>query len=127
MFSTITLVGNLTREPILRRTANDTAVVELGLAVNRRWRADDNWQEATSFFTVVAWRSLAENVATSLHRGDLVVVHGRIEQRTWTTDDNMKRTTLEVVAEEIAPSLRWATAQLERARPATKQIVLEAA
>ncbi len=120
--TTITLVGNLTREPILRHTSNGTAVAELGLAVNRRWRADDAWQEQTSFFTVIAWRALAENVVASLHRGDLVVVHGRVEQRTWTTDEGGKRTTMEVVADEIAPSLRWATATIERVKPAAEPV-----
>jgi single-strand DNA-binding protein len=114
MNSTITLVGNLTREPELRHTPNGSVVANFGLAVNRRWRAGEDWQEQTSFFNVVAWRELGENVASSLRRGDLVVVHGRLEQRSWTTEAGDRRSTVEVVADDVGPSLRWATAQVTR-------------
>jgi single-strand DNA-binding protein len=116
MNSSITLVGNLTRAPELRRTTKGTSVANLGLAVNRRWRdAAGEPQESTSFFTVVAWGGLAEHCATSLQRGDLVVATGRVEQRSWTTEAGEKRHTIEVVADDIGPSLRWASASLERA------------
>ena len=114
MNSTITLVGNLTREPELRHTPNGSVLANFGLAVNRRWRAGEDWQEQTSFFNVVAWRELGENVAASLRRGDLVVVHGRLEQRSWTTDGGERRSTVEVVADDVGPSLRWATAEISR-------------
>ncbi len=115
MDSTITLVGNLTRDPVLRLTANGLAVAELGLAVSRRWRTNEgDEREHTSFFSVVAWRSLAEHCAASLHKGDLVMVTGRAEQRSWQTDAGDRRSTVEVVAEDVGPSLRWATASIER-------------
>lgn len=115
MDSTITLVGNLTRDPVLRVTSGGLAVVEMGLAVNRRWR--DNGGESkehTSFFSVVAWRSLAEHCAASLHKGDLVMVVGRPEQRSWQTEGGERRSSIEVVADDVGPSLRWATAVVER-------------
>ena len=120
MNSSITLVGNLTRQPELRRTNSGASVANLGLAVNRRWRdAGGDPQESTSFFTVVAWGSLAEHCAASLQRGDLVVVTGRVEQRSWATESGDKRSTIEVVADDLGPSLRWVGATLERAeRPA---------
>ena len=88
------------------------------MAVNRRWqdRSTQEWQEATSFFDVVCWRDLAENVALSLTKGMRVVVTGRIEQRSWETDDGEHRSKVEIVAEEIGPSLRFATADVQRTR-----------
>jgi single-strand DNA-binding protein len=113
--STVNLVGNLTREPDVRTTARGTVVANMGLAVNRRWRdAGGDPQESTSFFSVVAWGSRAANCARSLHRGDLVVVQGRLEQRSWTTDTGDRRSTVEVVADDIGPSLRWAVAEVTR-------------
>lgn len=115
MDSTITLTGNLTRDPVLRVTAGGMAVAEMGLAVNRRWRGNDGEaKEQTSFFSVVAWRALAEHCAATLHKGDLVMVIGRPEQRSWQTDGGDRRSTIEVVADDVGPSLRWATAVIER-------------
>ena len=72
------------------------------------------WQEQTSFFNVVAWGSTGENAAASLGKGSRVIVTGRLEQREYTTREGEKRTAIEVVADELGPSLRWATAQVER-------------
>lgn len=120
MNCTITLVGNLTRQPELRTTAKGVLVANLGVAVNRRWRdAGGESQESTSFFNVVAWGSLAEHCAMSLERGDLVVVQGRLEQRSWTTDTGDRRSTVEVIADDIGPSLRWVSASLSRTQRAT--------
>src|SRR5579863_2184470 len=112
----ITLVGNITRDPELRFTPTGQATATFGLAVNRRWqnRQTQEWEEATSFFNVVCWREMAENVAESITKGARVVVAGRLEQRSWETDQGEKRSVVEVVADEIAPSLRWATAQVTR-------------
>ncbi len=113
--NTITIVGNITRDPELRYTPSGQANVRLGVAVNRRWqdRNSGEWQEATSFFDVIAWRELAENVNESLKKGARVVVTGRLEQRTWEQEGN-KRSVVEIIADEIAPSLRWATAKVEK-------------
>ena len=70
-------------------------------------------QEA-SFFTVVVWRDQAEHAAESLSKGSRVVVVGRLQQRAWTAEDGSARSTVEVMAEELGPSLRWATATTTR-------------
>ena len=114
--NTVTLVGTVTRDPELRFIASGQANCSFGLAVNRRWqnRQTQEWEEATSFFNVVCWREMAENVAESITKGSRVVVAGRLEQRSWETDNGEKRSVVEVVADEIGPSLRWATAQVTR-------------
>ena len=114
--NTITLVGNVTRDPELRFTPSGQPTATFGLAVNRRWqnRQTQEWEEATSFFDVVCWREMAENVSESLTKGSRVVVTGRLEQRSWETADGDKRSKVEVVADEVGPSLRWATAQVTK-------------
>lgn len=116
MNSTTTFVGNLTRDPELRYTSSGAAVVNLGVAVNRRWqnRTTQEWEEQVSFIDVSAWSDLAENVAESLGKGDRVVVTGRLEQRSWETDSGETRSKVQVVADEISPSLRWATVVVTR-------------
>lgn len=113
--NSITIVGNVTRDPELRFTPTGQANARLGVAVNRRWqdKATGEWQEATSFFDVVCWRELAENVGQSLKKGTRVVVTGRLEQRTWEKEGE-KRSAVEIVADDVAPSLRWATATVEK-------------
>lgn len=112
----VTLTGNITRDPELRFTPSGQAVATFGLAVNRRWqnRQTNEWEEQVSFFDVKCWAQMAENVSESLGRGTRVVVSGRLEQRSWETDNGDKRSKVEVVADEIAPSLRWATAQITK-------------
>lgn len=114
--NTITLVGNVTRDPELRYTPSGQANVRLGIAVNRRWqnRQTNEWEEQVSFFNVVGWGTLAENAGESLAKGTRVLVTGRLEQRSYETNDGEKRQVVEVIADEIAPSLRWATAQVVR-------------
>jgi single-strand DNA-binding protein len=110
----VTLIGNVTRDPELRFTPSGQATATFGLAVNRRWqnRQTQEWEEAVSFFDIVLWRELAENAAESLHKGSRVIVTGRMEQRSWETQEGEKRSKVEVVADEVGPSLRWATAQV---------------
>lgn len=110
----VTLVGNLTRDPELRFTTGGRGVASFGVAVNRRWQQNGEWQEQVSFFNVVCWGDLGENVATSMVKGSRAMVTGRLEQRSWETQDGEKRSVVEVVADEVGPSLRWATAQIER-------------
>ena len=114
--NSVTIVGNLTRDPELRYTPSGQANATFGVAVNRRWqnRQTNEWEERVSFFNVVCWREMADNVAESLAKGARVVVTGRLEQRSWETDNGEKRSVVEVVADEIGPSLRWATAQITR-------------
>lgn len=114
--NTVSIVGNLTREPELRFTPSGQATATFGVAVNRSWtdRQSQERRESTSFFDVVCWGSLAENAATSLARGTRVVVTGRLDQRTWESQEGDKRSKVEITADEIAPSLRWATVQVTR-------------
>jgi single-strand DNA-binding protein len=114
--NTITIAGNITRVPELTFLNNGQASVKLGVAVNRRWldKQTQEWEERVSFFDVVAYGTLAENVANTLDKGNRVVVSGRLEQRSWEDDNGQKRSAVEINADEIAPSLRWATAVLQR-------------
>lgn len=107
--STTTIVGNLTADSELRYTPGGSPVANFGVAVNRRWQKDGEWQEETSFLDVVCYGTLAENVAGSLQKGDRVLVTGRVQQRSWEAQDGTKRSKVEVVADEVGPSLRWAT------------------
>jgi single-strand DNA-binding protein len=112
----VELIGNLTRDPELRFIPSGAAVTNFGLAVNRRWRNQqtNEWEEEVSFFDVVCWRELAENVAESLTKGTRVMVSGRLQTRSWETDTGEKRTKVEVLADEVGPSLRWATAEVRK-------------
>lgn len=114
MDNTITIVGNLTREPELRYTPSGQAVCKLGVAVNRRYQKNGEWQSEASFFNVNCWRDLAERVAESLVVGNRVIVTGRLQSRSWETEDGQKRTAIEIEADDIGPSLRWATAAVTR-------------
>jgi single-strand DNA-binding protein len=110
--NTITVIGNVTRDPELKFLNSGQAALRLSVAVSRRWqnRQTQEWEEKTSFFDVSAYGSLAENAANSLAKGSRVIVAGRMDQRTWETENGDKRSAFEIVADEIAPSLRWATA-----------------
>ncbi len=110
----ITIAGTVGRDPELRYTPSGATVASFGVAVNRRWKRGDEWQEETSWFDVKCWKQMAENVAESIHRGTRVIVTGRLEQRSWETDNGEKRSKVEIIADEIAPSLRWATAQVHK-------------
>src|SRR5437763_1526787 len=85
-------------------------------AANRRWqnRQTQEWEEATSFFNVVCWGDMGENVGESIQKGARIVVTGRLEQRSWETDQGEKRSIVEIVADEVGPSLRWATAEVKK-------------
>ncbi|MDQ1519230.1 MAG: single-strand DNA-binding protein [Actinomycetota bacterium] len=114
--NSITVVGNITRDPEMRFTPSGVSKVTFGVAVNRSWRnqQSNEWEEQTSFFNVVCWRELADNVGASLKKGTRVVVTGRLEQRSWETEQGDKRSIVEIVADEVGPSLRFATAEVHR-------------
>lgn len=115
MSNYITVVGNLTRDPELRYTPSGAAVAKFGIAVNRFYtdRTGEK-REQTDFFNVNAWRNLAENIAESLSTGSRVIVSGRLQSRSWETDEGQKRTVVEIEADEVGPSLRWATAAVTK-------------
>jgi single-strand DNA-binding protein len=105
----VSFAGNLTEDPDVHYTEGGIARAIFRVAVSGRPE-----QEA-SFFTVVVWRDQAEHAAQSLAKGSRVVVVGRFQQRSWTAEDGSARSVVEVVAEELGPSLRWATAATTRA------------
>jgi single-strand DNA-binding protein len=91
-------------------------VANFRLAVTPRVKDGEGWRDGeTSFFRVNVWRQLAEHVSESLTKGDRAVVTGRLKSRSWETPEGDKRSVVEVEADEVAPSLRWATAKPERA------------
>ncbi len=110
--NTVTIVGNLTRDPELRFTPSGAAVANFGVAWNLKGR--DGQEDKVSYFDVTCWRQLAENVSDSLTKGSRVVVHGRLDQRSWETQDGDRRSKVEVIADDVAPSLKWATVELTR-------------
>src|SRR6266576_6077342 len=114
--NTITISGNITRDPEMRYTPSGVSKVTFGVAVNRSWRNQQtqDWEEQTSLLNVIARRQLAENVGASLSKGARVVVSGRLEQRSWETDQGDKRSIVEIVADDVAPSLRFATAEVHK-------------
>jgi single-strand DNA-binding protein len=116
----VMLVGNLTEDPELRFTPSGAAVASFRLAVTPRIRQGDQWTDGeTSFFRVNAWRALSENVAESLTKGARAVVIGRLRMRSWETPEGEKRSVVEVEADEVGASLKFATAKPERAKAKT--------
>jgi single-strand DNA-binding protein len=111
----VMLVGNLTDDPELRFTPNGAAVAYFRLAVTPRVREGDSWKDGeTSFFRINVWRQQAENVAETLQKGTRCIVVGRLRTRSWETPEGEKRSVTEVEADEIGPSLKFATAKVER-------------
>ena len=115
--NSVTLVGNLTDDPELRFTAQGAAVANFRIAVSKRVRdaQTNEWKDGeTSYFRVNVWRQLAENVAETLTKGNRVIVTGTLKMRSWETQEGEKRTVVEIEATEVGPSLKWATAKIER-------------
>ncbi|HYN36963.1 MAG TPA: single-stranded DNA-binding protein [Actinomycetota bacterium] len=115
--NTITLVGNITDDPELRFTPSGAAVANFTVAVNRRFKNGDRWEDKLDgFFRCSCWRDMAENAAESLRKGTRVVVVGRLSQRSWEDQEGNKRSAVEVQVDEVAPSLKWATASIQKSQ-----------
>jgi single-strand DNA-binding protein len=110
----VAFVGTLGRDPELRFTTGGRAVANCSMAVSRRFQRNGEWEEQTSWFNLTIWGDIGENAATSLVKGSRVMVMGRLEQRSWETEEGEKRTVIDLIVDEIGPSLRWATCQIER-------------
>jgi single-strand DNA-binding protein len=113
----ITVVGNLTADPELRFTPSGAAVANFTVASTPRTfdRASNEWKDGDALFMRCSiWRQAAENVAESLTRGARVVVTGRLKQRSYETKEGEKRTVVELEVDEIGPSLRYATAKINK-------------
>jgi single-strand DNA-binding protein len=106
--ASVSFAGNLTDNPELRHTESGIARARFRVAVSNRR------EQEPSFFTVIVWCDQAEHAAESLAKGSRVVVVGRLQQRAWTAEDGSARSAAEVVADELGPSLRWATATTTR-------------
>jgi single-strand DNA-binding protein len=116
--TTITVIGNLTADPELRFTPSGAAVANFTVASTPRMfdRQTNEWKDGEALFLRCAiWREAAENVAESLTRGSRVIVQGRLKQRSFETREGEKRTVVEVEVDEIGPSLRYATAKVNKA------------
>ncbi|MCW1957605.1 MAG: single-stranded DNA-binding protein [Mycobacterium sp.] len=116
--TTITVVGNLTADPELRFTPSGAAVANFTVASTPRIydRQSGEWKDGEALFLRCnIWREAAENVAESLTRGSRVIVTGRLKQRSFETKEGEKRTVMEVEVDEIGPSLRYATAKVNKA------------
>jgi single-strand DNA-binding protein len=109
--------GNLTKTLELRVTTTGKPVATIGLAVEQSLRNFDTrkWEVKTTFHGVVCWGPLAENVAESLSSGDRVVVIGRLQESTWQTAQG-QRSNVEIVAGDVASSLKWATAVVTKVK-----------
>lgn len=110
MGSNVTIEGNVTRDPELKYANSGKALVRFGIADNYK-KGDD---ETVSFYDVVAFEGLAENIAESLSKGDRVVVSGRQEIRKFDRNDGSEGTAVEIVANTVSVSLRWATVSITR-------------
>ena len=115
--TTITVIGNLTDDPELKFTSSGVAVAKFRLASTPRFmdKASGEWKDGDPLFLACTiWRQAAENVAESLQRGARVVVVGRLRQRSYETQQGEKRTVVELEVDEVGPSLRYATAKVQK-------------
>lgn len=115
--TTITVIGNLTDDPELRFTPSGAAVTKFRVASTPRFmdKTSNEWKDGDPLFlSCTVWRQAAENVAESLQRGSRVIVSGRLKQRTYETREGEKRTVIELEVDEIGPSLRYATAKVQK-------------
>jgi single-strand DNA-binding protein len=113
----ITVVGNLTDDPELRYLASGVAVCKFRVASTPRVKDKDTgeWKDGEGLFLACSvWRDAAEHVAESLQRGARVIVQGRLKQRSYETKEGEKRTVYELDVDEVGPSLRWATAKVQK-------------
>ena len=121
MSAQITLTGRLVADPDLKFGQNGNAVVNLRVVTSGRRKTDEGWQDVdTTFWSVAAFRQLAENCAESLSKGDLVVVTGKVKSREWQDKEGMKRVSWEVAADHVAVDLVRNAASLNRVERKTE-------
>ncbi len=111
----VTVEGNLTRTPELRFTQAGKPLADFGIAHNEVYTdSQGERQESTSFFDVTVWGEMAENVAGCLEKGDRVRVTGRLKFRQWENGEGEKRSKVDITADDVAVSLRWATVAITK-------------
>ena len=120
----ITIVGNLVDSPELRFTAQGKAVANFTVAESKRVKDGNDWKDGpTTFWKCSLWDTAAENLTESMSRGQRVIVVGEVAQRSYETREGEKRSVFEVTASEVGPSVKWATAKVEKVsgnKPAPK-------
>lgn len=117
MSNSITVIGNLTRDPELRFTQSGQALCGFAIASNRRKRkqgSETEWEDVTSFFNCTAWGTLGENAAASLSKGDRVIASGYMEQRSFENKAGEKQTVFDFTVNELGAELRYATVEVSR-------------
>lgn len=113
----LTIIGNLTGDPELRTTGNGSSVVNFTIASTPRQfnRQSNQWEDGQPLFMrCSAWRDIADHCARTLSKGMRVICQGRLSQRSYQTNDGQQRTVIELTVDDIGPSLRYATAQVQR-------------
>jgi single-strand DNA-binding protein len=122
--NTMNIQGNLTADPDLRVTNSQKFVCHLRVATDERVQVNNVWESRPQFFTVIAWQGLAENAAASLKKGDRVSIQGRVVNRTYQPEAGDTRYFTEIVADEVAVSLKWAVVTgIEKANGKDKVLV----
>jgi|CryBogDrversion2_10_1035300.scaffolds.fasta_scaffold00014_13 single-strand DNA-binding protein len=111
----VTIIGNIVRDPEIRFSQSGLAFLPFSVAVNNRKNVNGTWEDNVSFFDVTAFGEQAENVAATVAKGDRVIVTGKLQQESWEDKETgAKRSKVAIVADEIGTSLRWATAQVAK-------------
>lgn len=114
MTSSVTVVGSLGRDPELRFAQSGIALTNFSIAANRRKKVGDTWEDDVTWFNVVVFGTVAENVAASLAKGDRVIVTGHMQESSWEDKDGNRRTKMELVADSVGAELRFATVEVTR-------------
>jgi single-strand DNA-binding protein len=109
----IYLLGNLTRDPEIKYTNEGTAIVEMGIAVNKKWKDNNGGDmEIVDFFNISAWNSLAENCANTLKKGDRVMISGHLNLRSWENKEGKKYNIININADVIGASLEFSSLKI---------------
>jgi len=113
--NSISIAGNLTKDPELRFLTNGSAKASVSVACNRRYQVNGEWKEEVTYFDVIAWRKLAENLCASFKKGDRIMINGRMISRSYEASDGSgTRKVWEIDAEDIGGSVKYATADITR-------------
>lgn len=114
MNNTSTIIGNICRDPEQRFLPSGVSVTNTAIAVNRKYTKDGQEVEEVSFVDCTIWGELGDNIAASINKGDRVIAMGRLHQSNWEGPTGEKRSKLELVVDEMSPSLRWATVSITK-------------
>lgn len=100
--NTVVIIGRVTLDPDLRYTPRNTPVLTFRIAVNRRFKTEEDWKDETHYFTVTAWAQLAERLADRLKKGSPVAIQGELRSRSWKTQTGERRAAVEILARSVA-------------------------